>query len=136
MSFDEREGDAEAVTLANVLHSELATRPARPDSRCRTPIGTRVVGTILGYYVILTPAGDNDARFEGVIAFPLDTNLHAVAHFEALDPPNNSFVVNGSSTRLVMEPGPGPALAGEHPPPGQPAAEDRRGPPVPAWTAS
>ncbi len=27
--FDEREGDAEAVTFANVLHPELGTRPAR-----------------------------------------------------------------------------------------------------------
>ena len=37
------------------------------------------------------------ARFEGVLAFPLDTNLTAVIHFQALDPPDDSYIVNGSS---------------------------------------
>jgi hypothetical protein len=96
VSFDEREGDAEAVTLANVVHTNWQ-RDQRGEISVPHTVGTRDVGTILGYYVMLTPAGANDARFEGVIAFPLDTNLHAVAHFEALAPPNDSFVVNGSS---------------------------------------
>ena len=94
--FDEREGDAEAVTFANVLHPAWE-RDQRGPFSVPHRVGTRLVGTILGYYVILTPGGTNDARFEGVIAFPLDKNLHAVAHFEALDPPNNSFVVKGTS---------------------------------------
>jgi hypothetical protein len=94
--FDEREGDAEAVTFANVLHPGWE-RDQRGLFSVPHRVGTKVVGTILGYYVILTPGGPDDARFEGVIGFPLDKNLHAVAHFEALDPPNNSFVVKGSS---------------------------------------
>jgi hypothetical protein len=96
VSFDEREGDAEAVTLANVVHPAWQ-RDQRGEISVPHTVGTRDVGTIPGYYVMLTPAGAGDARFEGVIAFPLDTNLHAVAHFEALEPPNDSFVVNGSS---------------------------------------
>jgi len=96
VTFDEREGDAEAVTLANVVHANWQ-RDQRGEISVPHTVGTRDVGTIPGYYVMLTPAGANDARFEGVIAFPLDTNLHAVAHFEALEPPNDSFVVNGSS---------------------------------------
>ena len=83
--FDEREGDAEAVTFANFLHPSWEL-DQRGDFSVPHRIGTRVVGTLLGYFVIRTPAGDDDARFEGVIAFPLDKNLHAVAHFEALDP--------------------------------------------------
>jgi len=96
VSFDERDGDAEAITLANVVHSDWE-RDQRGQISVPHAVGTRNVGTILGYYVMLTPGG-SDARFEGVITFPLDTNLRAVAHFEALEPPNDSFVVNGSST--------------------------------------
>jgi hypothetical protein len=94
--FDERGGDAEAVTFANVLHPNWE-RDQRGAFSVPHRVGTKVVGTILGYYVILTPGGTSDARFEGVISFPLDTNLHAVAHFEALEPPNNSFVVGTSA---------------------------------------
>jgi hypothetical protein len=94
VSFDERQGDAEAIALANVVHSDWQ-RDQRGGISVPHVVGTRDVGTILGYYVMLTPSG-NDARYEGVIAFPLDVNLEAVAHFEALEPPSDSFVVNGS----------------------------------------
>lgn len=96
VSFDERQGDAEAIALANVLDRDWQ-RDQRGGLSVPHVVGKRGVGTILGYYVMMTPTGANDARFEGVIAFPLDVNLHAVAHFEALEPPSNSFVVNGSS---------------------------------------
>jgi hypothetical protein len=46
---------------------------------------------------MVTPSTPGDARFEGVLAFPLDKNLHAVIRFEALDPPDDTFMVNGSS---------------------------------------
>ena len=94
VSFDERQGDAEAVALANVVHTDWQ-RDQRGGLSVPHSVGARDVGTILGYYVMLTPGG-NDARFEGVIAFPLDVNLHAVARFEALEPPSDLFVVNGS----------------------------------------
>ena len=97
VSFDEREGDTDAVARANVVHSNWH-REQHGQFSVPHLVGTRTVGTILGSFVMMTPATGNDARFEGVIAFPLDTNLFAVAHFEALEPPNDSFVVNGSST--------------------------------------
>ncbi len=93
VSFDERQGDPAAIALANVVHSDW-----HPDQRggLSVPhlVGKRDVGTILGYYVMLTPGGD-DARYEGVIAFPLDVDLYAVVDFEALEPPSDSFIVNG-----------------------------------------
>lgn len=95
VSFDERQGDAEAIALANVGHSDWQ-RDQRGEFSVPHVVGKANVGTILGHYVMLTPAGGNDARFEGVIAFPLDTNLHAVARFEALEPSNDVFVVKGS----------------------------------------
>ena len=94
VTFDERQGDAEAITLANVLHRDWQ-RDQRGPLSVPHVVGKKDVGTILGYFIMLTPDG-SDARFEGVIAFPLDTNLHAVAHFEALEPPSDVFVVNGS----------------------------------------
>ena len=97
VSFDEREGDTDAVALANIVHSSWQRDQGGQISVSHL-VGTRAVGTILGSFLMMTPATGNDARFEGVIAFPLDTNLFAVAHFEALEPPNDSFVVNGSST--------------------------------------
>jgi hypothetical protein len=97
VSFDERQGDPEAVSLANVVHRDWQ-RDQRGGLSVPHVVGNLAVGTILGYYVMLTPPEANDARFEGVMAFPLDVNLYAVAHFDALEPPDNTFVVNGSST--------------------------------------
>jgi Carboxypeptidase regulatory-like domain len=96
VSFDERQGDAEAIALASVVHRDWQ-RDQRGGLSVPHVVGQRDVGTILGYYVMLSPGG-TDARFEGVIAFPLDVNLHVVAHFEALEPPSDLFVVNGSTT--------------------------------------
>ena len=53
-----------------------------------------VIGTILGYYFLMSREG----RFEGTLAFPLDTNLHAVIRFEALEPPSDAFLVRGTIT--------------------------------------
>ena len=96
VTFDERQGDAEAISLANVVHRDWE-RDQRGGLSVPHVVGTRDVGTILGYYVMMTPGTGNDARFEGVLAFPLDVNLHAVARFEAVEPANDSFVVNGTS---------------------------------------
>jgi hypothetical protein len=96
VSFDERQGDAEAIALANIAHRDWQ-RDQRGGLSVPHVVGNLAVGTVLGYYVMLTPATPDDARFEGVIAFPLDVNLNAVAHYEALEPASDSFVVNGSS---------------------------------------
>jgi len=96
VSFDQRQGDAEAVAKANVQHTDW-TRDQQGAISVPHAVGTKAVGTILGFYVIMHPSATGDARFEGVLAFPLDTNLMAVIRFEALDPPDDSYIVNGSS---------------------------------------
>jgi hypothetical protein len=93
--FDERQGDAAAVSLANVAHTDWA-RDQLGGLSVPHLVGSRHLGTILGYYRMLSPPAANDARFEGVLAFPLDANLHAVIRFEALEPPADSFVVKGT----------------------------------------
>jgi Carboxypeptidase regulatory-like domain len=93
--FDERQGDAAAVSLANVAHTDWG-RDQLGGLSVPHLVGSRHLGTILGYYRMLSPPAANDARFEGVLAFPLDANLHAVIRFEALEPPADSFVVKGT----------------------------------------
>ena len=95
VSFDERQGDAAAVSLANVAHTDWA-RDQRGGLSVPHVVGSKHLGTILGYYHMLSPAAASDARFEAVLAFPLDTNLHAVVRFEALEPPTDSFAVKGT----------------------------------------
>jgi hypothetical protein len=58
-------------------------------------VGKRVIGTILAEYYLLNPGG-NDARFEGVLAFPLEQNLHAVIHLDLVEPESDSYVVKQS----------------------------------------
>jgi hypothetical protein len=95
VSFDEGQGDAEQLSQASVRHRDWV-RDQRGGLSVPHVVGNRNVGTILGYYVMVSPASASDARFEGVLAFPLDTNLHALLHFEALDPAADSFVVKGT----------------------------------------
>ena len=96
VSFDQRQGDAEAVAKANVQHTDW-TRDQQGGLSVPHAVGTKAVGTILGFYVMMRPRTTGDARFEGVLAFPLDKNLQAVIRFEALDPPDDTYIVNGSS---------------------------------------
>jgi hypothetical protein len=96
VSFDQRQGDAEAVAKANVQHTDWS-RDQQGAISVPHAVGAKAVGTILGFYVIMRPNVPGDARFEGVLAFPLDTNLMAVIRFEAHDPPDDSYIVNGSS---------------------------------------
>jgi hypothetical protein len=96
VSFDQRDGEADAIAHANIEHTSW-TRDQRGGLSVPHVVGTRGVGTILGYYEMVTPSTPGDARFEGVLAFPLDKNLHAVIRFEAPDPPDDTFMVNGSS---------------------------------------
>lgn len=94
VSFDQRQGDPEAVAKANVQHPDW-TRDQQGEISVPHAVGAKAVGTILGFYVIMHSPGD--ARFEGVLAFPLDTNLTAVIRFQALSPPDDTYIVNGSS---------------------------------------
>jgi hypothetical protein len=95
VSFDEGQGDAEQLSQASVRHRDWV-RDQRGGLSVPHVVGNRNVGTILGYYVMVSPASASDARFEGVLAFPLDANLHALLHFEALDPAADSFIVKGT----------------------------------------
>jgi hypothetical protein len=95
VSFDQREGDAEAIAQANVVHRDWA-RDQRGGLSVTHVVGNRNVGTILGSYVMFSPAAASDARFESVLAFPLGPNLHAVVRYEALEPPADSFLVKGT----------------------------------------
>ena len=96
VSFDQRDGEADVIAHANIRHTDWA-RDQRGGLSVPHVVGTRGVGTILGYYEMVMPSTPGDARFEGVLAFPLDTNLHAVIRFEALQPPDDTYMVNGSS---------------------------------------
>jgi hypothetical protein len=55
-------------------------------------VGRRVIGSILAESYLMNPGGQ-DARFEAVMAFQLDQNLHAVVRLELLEPANDAFVV-------------------------------------------
>ena len=96
VSFDQRAGEADAIAHANIEHTSWS-RAQLGGLSVPHVVGTQPVGTILGAYEMVTPSTTGDARFEGVLAFPLDKNLHAVIRFEALDPPDDTFIVNGSS---------------------------------------
>ncbi len=96
VSFDQRQGDAEAVAKANIEHTNW-TRDQQGGLSVPHVVGAKGVGTILGFYVMMRAPTTGDARFEGVLAFPLDKNLQAVIRLEALDPPDDTYIVNGSS---------------------------------------
>jgi carboxypeptidase family protein len=93
VSFDERQGDADAVAAANLRRGW--GRDQRGGLSVPHVVGNRLLGAILGYYHLMTP-GEPDARYEAVLAFPLDTNLHAVVRLELLEPPTDAFVVKDS----------------------------------------
>jgi hypothetical protein len=90
VSFDDRQGDADAIANANLRRGW--GRDQRGGLSVPHVVGNRLLGTIPGYYYLMTP-GEPDARFEAVLAFPLDTNLHAVVHLHLLEPASDSFVV-------------------------------------------
>ena len=95
VSFDQRDGEADAIAHANIEHTSW-TRDQRGGLSVPHVVGTKGVGTVLGYYEMVTPATPGDARFEGVLAFPLDKGLHAVIRFEALSPPDDTYMVGSS----------------------------------------
>lgn len=90
VTFDERQAEAEAIAAAYLRRGW--GRDQRGGLSILRVVGGRVLGTILGYYHLHTP-GRGDARFEAVLAFPLETRLHAVVRLELLTPPSDEFVV-------------------------------------------
>ena len=97
VTFDERTGDADAAALAHIDHRNWQ-RDQRGGLSVAHVVGSAAVGTVLGYYYLMTPSvGAGDARFEAALAFPLDANLYAIVHIELLEPPNDLFIVKGSA---------------------------------------
>jgi hypothetical protein len=94
-TFDERQGPTEAIAAAYMRRGWA--RDQRGGLSVPRVVGNRIVGTILGYYHLHSPGG-GDARFEAVLAFPLDANLHAVVRIELLNPPSDEYVVRGIVT--------------------------------------
>jgi hypothetical protein len=89
---------APAQNPEQVVVRNIRNRNWRRDQRGGVSItrvvGRRAIGTILAESYLMTPGGD-DARFEGVLAFQLDENLHAVVNVELLEPASDAFVVKG-----------------------------------------
>ena len=95
VSFDERTGDADAASLAHINHRDWE-RDQRGGLSVPHVVGGRLVGAVLGYYYLMTPySSTGDARYEAALAFPLDVNLYSIVHVDLLEPPRDSFVVNG-----------------------------------------
>src|SRR5687767_9865982 len=55
VTFDQREGDEQAVSAANVVHTDWA-RDQRGGLSVPHVVGNRDLGTILGYYHMMSPA--------------------------------------------------------------------------------
>jgi hypothetical protein len=92
LSFDTAPAaNAEQVVVRHVRNTNWR-RDQRGGVSIQRIVGRRVIGTILAESYLMTPGGQ-DARFEGVLAFQLDQNLHAVVHLDLLEPANDSFVV-------------------------------------------
>jgi len=95
VSFDERTGDADTASLAHINHRDWE-RDQRGGLSVPHVVGGLTVGTVLGYYYLMTPSpSTGDARYEAALAFPLDVNLYSIVHVDLLEPPRDSFVVNG-----------------------------------------
>jgi hypothetical protein len=94
LSFEEGQGDPQAVALAHVQHRNWQ-RDQKEGFSVAHVVGKLAVGAIRGYYVLMTPAG-GDARFEAVLVFPLDVNLNVIVHLDLLEPASDSELVNGS----------------------------------------
>jgi hypothetical protein len=90
---------APATSTEQVVVRNLRNANWRRDQRGGVSIprlvGNRVIGTILAESYLLNPGGQ-DARFEAVLAFQLDQNLHAVVQFALREPANDTFVVKNS----------------------------------------
>jgi hypothetical protein len=95
VTFDERQGDTEAIAAAHLRRGWA--RDQRGGLSIERVVGNRTLGTILGYYHLHSPGG-GDARFEAVLAFPLEARLHAVVRLELLSPPSDAFVVRNIVT--------------------------------------
>ena len=92
LSFDDFATDKPEQIVVRNLRNPAWRRDQRGGISVARVVGRRVIGTILGDYWLMY----QDARYEAVLAFPLDENLHAVVHLDVPEPDNDAFVVNGT----------------------------------------
>jgi Carboxypeptidase regulatory-like domain len=95
VSFDTSTTTSSEQIVVRNLRQPTWRRDQRGGLSITRIVGKRVIGTILAEYYLLNPGG-NDARFEGVLAFPLEQNLHAVVHLDLVEPESDSYVVKQS----------------------------------------
>ena len=92
LSFDDFATDKPEQIVVRNLQNPTWRRDQRGGLSIVRVVGRRVIGTILGDYWLMY----QDARFEAVLAFPLEENLHAVVHFDLAEPADESFVVKST----------------------------------------
>ena len=99
VDFQARPGSARAAALAAPVHGW----PLDKKDPIAVPhyVGSQIVGTILGFYVITRAPAPNDASYEAALAFPVAPKAFTVVLFELADPPTDSadqagsYLVNG-----------------------------------------
>jgi len=94
VSFTASASTAKTIALQSATHGW----PVDKKDPLSVPhyVGKRVVGTILGFYVITrSPAPDN-ASYEAVLAFPVAPKAFSIARFELTDPGTDSAGEFGS----------------------------------------
>ena len=92
LSFDDFVTTRPEQIVARHVRQPTWRRDQRGGISITRVVGKRVIGTILAEYTLLNPGG-NDARFEAVLAFQLEQNLHAVVHLDLLEPESDNFIV-------------------------------------------
>ena len=95
VSFDDFVTTQPEVIVARHVRQPTWRRDQRGGISITRVVGRRVIGTILAEYTLLNPGG-NDARFEAVLAFQLEQNLHAVVHLDLVEPASDDYVVKQS----------------------------------------
>jgi hypothetical protein len=95
LSFDDFATDKPEQVVVRHLRNPTWRRDQRGGLSIVRVVGRRVIGTILGDYYLLNPAG-GDARFEAVLAFPLEKDLHAVLELDLSEPATDEFFVKQS----------------------------------------
>ena len=109
VDFQARTGTAKALALAAPRHQW----PVDKKDPIAVPhyVGRRVVGTILGFYVITRAPAPNDASFEAAIAFPVAPRAFSLIRFDLVSPAGDSsgewgdYLVNGQDLPSIWNRG-------------------------------
>jgi hypothetical protein len=88
VSFEATKASAKSIALKAPTHGF----PLDKKDPLSVPhyVGKRIVGTLLGFYVITHAVAPNDGSYEAALTFPVAPGAFVIAHFEFLDPASNS----------------------------------------------